>query len=154
MNIRLVYADNDAARQTQQLLEVIKNPAERPDAIVVEPVGTGMPRVASAAVAAGVGWELINCNVDYISALRKTAPVPVYSVAVDQEQVGKIQGRQFSVFLDRSGSILYMGPSTGGVSRVRAAGMSSTNLRMQMRKCSEETGHQGAHTKQLNPGSP
>jgi len=40
-NLQIVYADNDAVNQSQQLVRVI----ERPDAILVEPVGTGMPQV-------------------------------------------------------------------------------------------------------------
>jgi ABC-type sugar transport system substrate-binding protein len=55
-NLQIVYADNDAVNQSQQLARVIQRPAQRPDAILVEPVGTGMPQVAAAA-AAGIGWE-------------------------------------------------------------------------------------------------
>ena len=49
-NIQIVYAGNDAVNQSQQLLKVIQGSPPRPDAILVEPVATGMPRVAGAAV--------------------------------------------------------------------------------------------------------
>ena len=43
IELRVVYAENDAILQTKQLLEAIHAPAEgRPHALVVEPVGTGM----------------------------------------------------------------------------------------------------------------
>ena len=63
-NLQVIYAKNDAVLQTQQILEFVQNPAKRPDAILVEPVGTGMPQVAKAAVSAGVGWVVINAGVD------------------------------------------------------------------------------------------
>ena len=53
--IQIIYADNDAVNQTQQLIKIIQDPAQHPTAILVEPVGTGMPQVAKAAVAAGIG---------------------------------------------------------------------------------------------------
>ncbi len=48
-SVQIVYADDDAVQQTQQLLSFIQEPGKRPDAILVEPVGTGMPEVAKAA---------------------------------------------------------------------------------------------------------
>ena len=55
LTIQVVYADNDAVNQTQQLIKIIQNTALRTDAIIVEPVGTEMIQVAKAAVAAGIG---------------------------------------------------------------------------------------------------
>src|SRR4029077_18682028 len=52
--IQIIYADNDAVNQTQQLIKIIQDPAQHPTAILVDPVGTGMPQVAKAAVAAGI----------------------------------------------------------------------------------------------------
>ena len=53
IKIQILYADNDAVNQTQQLIKIIQDPAP-PSAILVEPVGTGMPQVAKAAVRAGI----------------------------------------------------------------------------------------------------
>lgn len=124
-NIQIVYAGNDAVNQTQQLLKVIQGSTQRPDAILVEPVGTGMLQVAGAAAAAGIGWGVLNREVDYVAKLRGTSRAPIFAVTTDQEEVGRIQGRQFAVFLKEGGSVLYIeGP--GEVARLRASGMHST----------------------------
>src|SRR5271166_5793923 len=47
--VQIIYANNDAVQQTLQILQFVQEPAKRPDAILVEPVGTGMPQVAKAA---------------------------------------------------------------------------------------------------------
>ncbi len=52
VKINVLYADNNAVDQCQQLVKVIQDKAQRPDAILVEPVGTPMYQVAKAAVAA------------------------------------------------------------------------------------------------------
>src|SRR6478736_416036 len=93
-NVQIIYANNDAVFQTQQILQFIQEPKKRPDAIVVEPVGTGMPQVAKAAVAAGIGWVVINAGVDYLPQLRQHSLVPVFSLVSDHEAIGKIQGQQ------------------------------------------------------------
>jgi ribose transport system substrate-binding protein len=129
VNLQIVYAGSDAVNQSQQLLKAIQNPTQRPDAILVEPVGTGMLQVAGAAVAAGIGWGIINRDVDYVAKLRGTNSSPVFVLTTDQEEVGKIQGRQFSALLRNGGGILYIeGPSGGDVARLRTAGMQSTRL--------------------------
>jgi ribose transport system substrate-binding protein len=126
-DIQIVYAGNSAITQSQQLLTSIQETSKRPDAILVEPVGTGMPQVAAAAAAAGIGWGVINREVDYVAKLRGTSRTPVFAVSTDQEEAGRIQGKQFAVFLKNGGSILYIeGPSTGEVARLRASGMQST----------------------------
>lgn len=128
-NVQIVYAGNDAVNQTQQLLKVIQGPPPRPDAILVEPVGTGMPQVAAAAAAAGIGWGVLNREVDYVAKLRGTSRAPIFVVAVDQEEVGRIQGRQFAALLkeEEGGEVLYIeGPSAGEVARRRSLGMRAT----------------------------
>src|ERR1700748_185199 len=69
--VEIVYAGNDAVQQTQQVLQFIQEPRKRPDAILVEPVGTGMAQIARAAVGAGIAWGIINTHVDYIPELRQ-----------------------------------------------------------------------------------
>jgi ABC-type sugar transport system substrate-binding protein len=50
----------------------------------------------------------------------------MFAVTTDQEEVGRIQGRQFAVFLKQGGSLLYIeGPSTGDVAQLRSLGMNS-----------------------------
>lgn len=126
-NIEIVFADNDAVRQTQQLLSFIQDPAKRPQAILVEPVGTSMPQVAKAAVEAGIGWALINVQADYIAQLRLRSKVPVFSVVCDHEEIGKIQGQQIGAILGDSGCVLYIeGPGLRDIAKLRSKGMLST----------------------------
>jgi ABC-type sugar transport system substrate-binding protein len=126
VTLQVIYADNDAVNQSQQLLQVIQSSARRPDAILAEPVGTGMTQVARAASNAGIGWGILNREVDYIAELRENNGAPALSVGIDQEEVGRIQGRQFGIFL-KEGNVLYIeGPSIGSVARLRSIGMYST----------------------------
>ena len=126
----VIYAQNDAVQQTQQILHYIQNPSRRPDAIIVEPVGTGMFQVARAAVAAGISWAIVNASVDYLSALRQQAKTPVFCVSSDNEQIGKIQGQQIGAILGESGCVLMIeGPSTRDVARMRSRGMNLTKPR-------------------------
>jgi hypothetical protein len=74
-SVQIIYANNDAVHQTQQILQFIQEPSKRPDAIIVEPVGTGMPQVAKAAVAAGIAWGVVNSRVDYLEDLRRLSPL-------------------------------------------------------------------------------
>lgn len=123
-NVEIIYGNNDAVLQTQQILQYIQEPAKRPDAILVEPIGTGMPQVAKAAVSAGIGWGIINSGVDYLGPLRQHAMVPVFSVLSDNEEIGKIQGKQIEAMLGETGCVLYIeGPSVRDVSRLRTKGM-------------------------------
>jgi ribose transport system substrate-binding protein len=125
IKIQIIYADNDAVNQTQQLIKIIQDPAQRPTAILVEPVGTGMPQVAKAAVGAGIAWGIINSDPDYIAELRKAA-VPVFSVSTDQSEVGRIQGKQLGVLVPE-GNVLYIeGPFNSTATQLRTKGMLST----------------------------
>ncbi len=126
-NVQIVYANNDAVQQTQQILSFVQDPGKRPDAILVEPVGTGMPQIAKAAVSAGIAWGIVNTDVDYISTLRQRALVPVFSILSDHEEIGKLQGQQIGAILGEEGCVLYIeGPSGRDVSRMRTKGMMST----------------------------
>ena len=47
VNLEVMYAENDAITQSQQLLQVIQcKPESRPHAILLEPVGTSLEKVA------------------------------------------------------------------------------------------------------------
>ncbi len=126
-SVEIIYANNDAVQQTQQILQFIQEPSKRPDAIIVEPVGTGMPQVAKAAVSAGIAWGVINSRVDYLDDLRRRALVPVFSVISDHEEIGRIQGQQIAAILGDKGCVLYLeGPGANTVARMRTKGMMSS----------------------------
>ena len=124
--IQIIHADNDAVNQTQQLVKIIQDPIQRPAAILVEPVGTGMPQIAKAAVTAGIGWGILSRQADYIPELRRGNQAPVFSVTTDQEEIGRIQGKQLAA-LASTGNVLYIeGPSNTSVSALRRKGLLST----------------------------
>jgi len=128
VDITIIHANNDAVAQSQQLLHYVQDKSARPDAIMFEPAGgTAFPQVARAAAAAGIGWIVLNHEVDYILELRRTFKVPIFSISSDHEEVGKIQGRQFAALLPQGGSVLYIeGPSNSAAAKERTIGMNKT----------------------------
>ncbi len=126
LEAEVLFADGSAARQAQQLGQVVRlDRGERPAAILVETViGEGLERVARDAVAAGIGWVLLNRDVPYLDALRREhGEVVVSMVSADQEEVGRIQGRQFRALLPRGGRVLYVqGPPDTSVAQQRLRG--------------------------------
>lgn len=129
VDIELVYADNDAVLQSQQLLKVIQSsPESRPSGIIFEPVGgTAMPQVAKAAVAAGIGWVVLNRDVEYLGELRRSTKIPAFSITSDHTEIGRIQGKQIAALLPNGGSILLVhGPADSLAAKQRAAGMEQT----------------------------
>jgi ABC-type sugar transport system substrate-binding protein len=128
VDLQIVYAENDAITQSTQLLRAIQAaPQDRPGAIVFEPVGgTALPQVARAAVAANIGWAVLNREASYISELRRIAKAPVFCVSNDHIEIGRIQARQFAALLPKGGNVLYVqGPSENSAAKDRAQGMMS-----------------------------
>jgi ribose transport system substrate-binding protein len=114
IELETINAGMDSVAQGQQLLDIVlSRSTPRPAGILVEPVSAaGLPRVAEAAVAAGVAWVVNNAHVDYLTALRRNAKVPVFQISQDHVEVGKIQGRQIGAILPAGGSVLYLrGPA-------------------------------------------
>jgi len=129
VGLQIIYAENDAIIQSQQLLKFVQSGAgSTPDGIIFEPVGgTALPQVARAAAAAKIGWVVLNRDVDYISDLRKTHRVPIFGLTSDHEEIGRIQGRQFGAILPKGGSVLYIqGPSESLAAKQRTSGMYET----------------------------
>jgi ABC-type sugar transport system substrate-binding protein len=140
MSLDVLFADNSAILQIQQLYKVVHRPAgERPAAILVETVvGEGLERVARAAVQAGIGWVLINRRVPYLEGLRRAHPeLPVAAVSTDQVEVGRLQARQFRTLLGSDhGLVLYVqGPSdtSAAQERLRGAQEELERTRIEMR---------------------
>jgi len=128
VKLEVMYAENDAITQSQQLLEVIQcKPESRPHAILLEPVGTSLEKVATAAMDANLAWVILNREASYLSTLRDRATSPVFSVTTDHSEVGRIQGRQLSRLLPAGGSILYMeGPASSSTTVQRYGGVMET----------------------------
>ena len=126
VEIQIMYAENDAIVQSQQLLKIIQSNTEpHPDGIIFEPVGgTAMPQVARAAAAAGIGWVVLNREVDYLVDLRRNFKVPLFSLTSDHEEIGRIQGRQIAALLPQGGSVLLIqGPAESLAARQGANGL-------------------------------
>jgi ABC-type sugar transport system substrate-binding protein len=128
-DLRVVYAGNDAIKQSDQILKAIQSPAgARPDAILFEPLGaTALPQVARAASAAGIGWVVLNRNAEYLPELRRSGRAPAFAVSSDHLEIGRIQGQQFAALLPDGGSVLYIqGPSENSAAKERTTGMQQT----------------------------
>jgi ribose transport system substrate-binding protein len=149
VDVKIIHANNDALAQSQQLLHYVQDSSvARPDAIMFEPAGgTAFPQVARAAAAAGIGWVVLNHEVDYILELRRTYKVPVFAISSDHEEVGRIQGKQFAALLPNGGSILYIeGPANSSAAKERTTGMNLTkpaNIQVKMMRANwtEESAH-------------
>jgi ABC-type sugar transport system substrate-binding protein len=125
VDLTVINARSDPVTQSQQVLESVQARSALPDGIIVEPVNIqGLPRVAEAAVAAGIGWVISNARVEYVEALRKTAKAPVFIVSQDHIEVGRMQGRQIRAMVAQGGSILYLrGPATNFLAAQRSEGL-------------------------------
>ncbi len=126
VDVKVIDANNDALAQSQQLLHYIQDSTvAKPDAILFEPAGgTAFPQVARAAVAAGIGWVVLNHEADYILELRRLYKVPVLAISSDHVEIGIIQGKQFAALLPNGGSMLYIeGPANSSAARERSTGM-------------------------------
>src|SRR5246500_5213817 len=129
VDVKIIHANSDPLVQTQQLLQYVQGSSTaRPDAIMFEPAGgPAFPQGARAAAAAGIGWVVLNHEVDYIVQLRRTFKVPVFAISSDHEAVGRIQGQQFAALLPNGGSMLYIeGPANSSAAKERTAGMMKT----------------------------
>lgn len=126
-NLEVVYAEGDAINQSQQLLKVIQNKGVRPDVIILEPAGTALVHVAREAVKAGMGWVVMNREVDYFSELKPLAKMPLFTVGTNHLEVGRLQGKQLNELLPGGGAVLYIqGPLVTDAGQLRTKGMLET----------------------------
>lgn len=129
LDLQILFAGNDTITQSTQILRAIQGDAAlRPDAVIFEPVGgTALPQVARAASSASIGWCVLINIPEYLADLRHSAKAPVFAVGTDQEEIGRIQARQFAALLPRGGSALYIqGPSEHFAAKQRTLGLQST----------------------------
>jgi ribose transport system substrate-binding protein len=140
VDVEVVSAEGNAIQQIHQLYKFIHAPeAERPAAIVVEPVSTeGLGRLARNALAAGIGWVVQQWKNDYLSQLRRENPkLPVVAVSVDEEETGRIQAAQLRALRPTGGALLVIqGPleSSTAVSRFRGLEQSLAGSRIELKR--------------------
>ena len=129
VNLKVIFADNDPMRQNEELLKVVQS-AEgfRPAAIIVQPAGaTALPQVARSAVAAGIGWIILNWTPDYMGELRAAYRLPIFAFSSDQIAIGRLQGEQLAALLPQGGNVLYIqGPATSPAAQQRTTGLNQT----------------------------
>jgi len=125
-DLQVIQTEHDAVVQSQQVLKLLYNPAEtRPNGVFFEPVGTPLAQAAKIAASSGVGWVVLNREVDYLAELRRLhTATPVFCVTTNHEEVGHIQGEQITYLLPHGGAVLYIqGPSDNKAAVRRAAAM-------------------------------
>jgi ABC-type sugar transport system substrate-binding protein len=126
LDVEVLYAENNAVVQIQQLYPVVHGPPDRrPRVVIVHTVaGEGLERLARTAVRAGIGWVLLNRRVAYLDELRRQQPkLPIGMIGADNLEIGRIQGRQFQALVPDGGLVLYIrGPADTSAAHDRLAG--------------------------------
>jgi ribose transport system substrate-binding protein len=125
VDLQVMQTEHDAVIQSQEVLKLLYNPAEtRPDGILFEPVGTPLEKAAKIAATSGVGWVVLNREVDYLKELRLQSTTPLFCITTNHDEVGRIQGEQIAHLLPHGGAVLYIqGPSDNKAAVRRAAAM-------------------------------
>jgi ribose transport system substrate-binding protein len=111
LDLEVVFAENNAIQQIQQLYKHIHAPdAERPSAILIEAVSRGgMERLARNALKAGITWVAQQWKTPYLERLRAEDPgASIHSVSVDEEEIGRIQAQQLRALRPRGGTALFL----------------------------------------------
>jgi ribose transport system substrate-binding protein len=153
-DVTVIFADNSSLKQSEQVLAAVQSQTEvRPDAILCEPLtATALARAAEASVEAGIGWAVLNKDVEYLENLRQRSRAPVFTVTRDHTEIGRIQGRQFAALLPHGGTILYIqGPATSLAAVQRSVGMESVkpkNIKLKTLRSpwTEQGGHEAVST--------
>ena len=126
LDIEVVYAEDQLPKQIEQLSGYIRrDKAMQPFAFLVLPIhDKTLERVARDAARQGIGWVCLNRGADSIGDVGKEFPgVPIFGIAPDQREIGRIQGRQFKTLLPRGGKVLYVqGSASNNSSQIRLAG--------------------------------
>ncbi|MGA2481937.1 MAG: substrate-binding domain-containing protein [Candidatus Acidiferrales bacterium] len=127
-DLQVIHTEHDAVMQSEEVLKLLHKPVgTRPDGVLFEPVGTPLAQPARIAASSGVGWVVLNREVDYLSELRRQYSTPLFSVTTNHDEVGRIQGEQIAHLLPHGGAVLYIqGPSDNKAAARRAAAMQST----------------------------
>jgi ABC-type sugar transport system substrate-binding protein len=125
VDLQVVQTEHDAVMQSQEVLKLLHSPdGIRPEGILFEPVGTALAQAARIAATKGVGWVVLNRQVEYLSELRREFSTPLFCVTTNHDEVGRIQGEQIVKLLPCGGAVLYVhGPSDNKAAIRRAAAM-------------------------------
>ena len=126
VEVEVLFAEDNAVRQIQQLFQQVHAPeGERPAALLVHTrVPDGLERVARNAARAGLGWLLLNRTAPYLERLRGEHPgLSIGSVTTDHAEIGHIHARQLAGLCpDRSHVLYVQGPADAPSARLRLEG--------------------------------
>jgi ABC-type sugar transport system substrate-binding protein len=122
VSVRFFSAADNSAKQVDQIQACLRErPDQRPTIFLVAPVReAALLSTAYAAARLGVGWVLLGRWSGYMADLREEFPrLPIFSVAADQREIGRIQGRQFRALLPDGGELVYIRGPLGTSSAIR-----------------------------------
>jgi ABC-type sugar transport system substrate-binding protein len=121
-SVRVFSAWDKSATQTEQIHACLREPKDqRPTIFLIAPVReSALLSTAYAAARQGVGWVLLGRWSEYMADLRAEFPrLPIFCVAADQNEIGRIQGRQFRALLPGGGELVYIRGPLGTSSAIR-----------------------------------
>ena len=125
-DVEVLFAEDNAVRQIQQLFRFVHAPAtERPAAILLHTrVPDGLERVAKNAARAGIGWLLLNRTAPYVEALRHEHPqLAIAAITTNHVEIGRIQARQLERLRPDARHVLYIqGPADASAAQLRLEG--------------------------------
>jgi ABC-type sugar transport system substrate-binding protein len=125
--VRVFQGDGDATTQVAQIqASLAEDPQRRPTIIIVNPVReVALFSAAHAAAHLGIGWVVLQRSCDYLDDLRRQHPsLPIFAVLPDQQEIGRIQGRQLLSLLPDGGELVYIrGPLGTHAAVARFAGV-------------------------------
>jgi ribose transport system substrate-binding protein len=120
--VRAFWADNESQKQLKQIQGCLREPEDqRPTVLIIAPVREiALISTAHTAARMGIGWVFLLRWINYISDLREEFPdLPIFTVAVDQHDIGRIQGRQVKALLPDGGKLVYIRGLLGTSSAMR-----------------------------------
>ncbi len=138
LDVRVLFSDNEPAKQVQQISDAISAPeGSRPVAVVAETSSSaGFERVARSTLEAGVGWVLVSDNARYLDALRREFPGKLVAAAcLDNEEMGRTLAKISLRLLPAGGALLSVeGPTATAATlqrrRALEEGIRGTMLRI------------------------
>ncbi len=126
--MEILFAENSAFAQIQQVLSLVNRPPEgRPTAVVIELIGgaEGYRATAQVTLSAGIDWVEVSGLASTVPSLRSEFPDRcVMSVTTHEEDIGRIHAIQCRKMLKDGGGILYIeGPSLQPEVKARRLGL-------------------------------
>jgi ABC-type sugar transport system substrate-binding protein len=126
LGIETLFTGESLPDHLGALRRLIVAPARRPLALLVMAVRDhGLDKVVREAAAAGVHFVFLNAVEDDLGAIRREFPaVSISTVCPDEEETGRVQGRQMRALVAAGRRVLYIqGSPRSLASRQRTAGM-------------------------------